>query len=120
MQDEHPRERQDLAVYDRQLAVSIAGGNPQIAAELFDLLIQELPHQREALSRAYTADDRVELRKLTHKLVGSASYCGTPALKAAAQDLEAALPDDEPQTIADAYAGVLAEICRVMELHGSA
>lgn len=116
MQDERPREDQDLAVYDEQLAVSIAGGNPQIAAELLNLLIRELPLQQEALQRAYAAGELAELRKLSHKLLGSASYCGTPALKAAAQNLEAALPDGESQMIAAAYAQVLDEIRRLMEM----
>lgn len=119
MKDEGPRNDQELAVYDQQLAIDIAGGNPQVAAELLGLLIRELPSQQEALKRAYVAGDLVELRKISHKLHGSASYCGTPALKAAAQDLEATLPDGESALIAGVYARVLDEIHRLLAMHRS-
>lgn len=119
MKEEGSHNYQDLAVYDQQLAIGIAGGNPQIAAELLGLLIRELPFQQEALNRAYGAGDLVELRKISHKLHGSASYCGTSALKAATQNLEAHLPHGEAALIARAYIQVLDEIHRLLEMHGS-
>ena len=107
----------DLQVYDHELAISIAGGSPEIAAELLALLIRELPDELEALHQAFVAGDLEGLRKLSHKLHGSASYCGTPALRIAAQDLEGLLPGATAEPIATAYAHLQEEIRRLMAIH---
>jgi two-component system sensor histidine kinase BarA len=106
----------DAAVYDPVLAAEIAGGNPKIATELLNLLLRELPKQREALNQAFTTDNLKELRELNHKLHGSARYCGTPALIKATSALENTLLSAPPETIAQAVAEVVKEINRLLEL----
>lgn len=104
-----------VPVYDRNLAIRIAGGHPSVAAELLALLIQDLPLQTEALNQAYTGGNLEELRQLAHRLHGSASYCGTPALKRAAETLESVLLEAKTDSLCESYAQVLAEIDRLME-----
>lgn len=102
-----------LPVYDRALAIRVAGGNPRVAAELLGLLLGELPDERQALRRAWERGDKESVRKLAHKLHGSARYCGTPALAAAAAALEAVPPEDAGA--AALFERLLDEIRRLLE-----
>jgi two-component system sensor histidine kinase BarA len=106
-----------LLVYDWNLAIGIAGGNPEIAAELLSLFLQELPSQTAAMRKAVRSGNLEKLRQLTHKLHGSASYCGTPALKEAAQNLESVLIERQTESIPTVYAQLLEEIQRLLQYH---
>mgnify|MGYP001812257747 CR=1 FL=1 len=77
--------------YDRALALHQVGGNPAIADELIGMMMAELPSQKAAMSAAVTAADHQALRQLAHRIHGSASCCGTPAIKQASAALEAAI-----------------------------
>ena len=101
-------------IYDRELAISIAGGNPTVAAELLALLIKDLALQTQAMRHAHAEGELEDLRKQAHKLNGSASYCGTPALKEAAEVLEEVIADAQDARIAAAYARVMTEIERLL------
>lgn len=101
-------------VYDRELAIRIAGGNPTIAAELLALLINDLVGQTQAMRHAHAEGELEELRRQAHKLNGSASYCGTPALKEAAEALEEVIAEAQDARIADAYARIMTEIERLL------
>jgi two-component system sensor histidine kinase BarA len=101
-------------VYDQELAIRIAGGNPTIATELLDLLIKDVAFQIEFMRRAHAEGNLEDLGKQAHKLNGSASYCGTPALKGAAETLEWVIAEAQDAQIEDAYARVMAEIERLL------
>ncbi len=103
-----------VKVIDRELALQRAGGNAQLAAELFSMLLQELPQQRSAIQAALRAEDYPSLQHLVHKLNGSATYCGVPALKAAADVLESSLKRGETSHAARGVATILEEIERVL------
>ncbi|GAB4297309.1 MAG: hypothetical protein Kow0096_15260 [Thiohalomonadaceae bacterium] len=103
-----------LKVIDQELALQRAGGNAQLAAELFGMLLQELPQQRSAIQAALTAGDYPALQHLVHKLNGSATYCGVPALKAAADSLESSLKRGVTAQAAAGVACVVEEIDRVL------
>ncbi len=82
-------------VYDRGQALAVTGGNARIADELLSLLLRELP---------------------AHKLQGSATYCGTPALKAAALALEhAAQARVPPEAVEAARRHLVGEIQRLRQ-----
>lgn len=103
-------------VYDSNLAIGIAGGNAKIAAELLALLLKDLPIQRQALNDAFNSDNLQELRRLNHKLHGSARYCGTPALERSTRELEMALGTASQDMIVKAVGRVQREINRLLEL----
>lgn len=103
-----------MKVIDQDLALQRAGGNAQLAAELFSMLLQELPQQRSAVEAALAAGDYPALQQLVHKLNGSATYCGVPALKAAADALETSLKRGETAHAAGGVASILEEIDRVL------
>jgi HPt (histidine-containing phosphotransfer) domain-containing protein len=78
-------------VYDRALALSRVGNNPAIADELLALMLAELPSQREELVSAFSAREHAGLRRLAHRLRGSAGCCGMPRLEHACHAVEMAV-----------------------------
>lgn len=78
-------------VLDRKQAVQKAGGDPQLAKGLFDILLKELPDQLEKLNTAYAKGSLGSLWEHAHKIHGSTAYCGVPTLQQAVASLESAL-----------------------------
>ena len=72
-------------------AIEQAGGNPELARELFTMLLQELPVLKNKLNQAYNNADNESLWNLAHKIHGSTAYCGVPLLEQATRDLENAI-----------------------------
>ncbi len=103
-------------VYDRGQALAVTGGNARIADELLSLLLRELPAQEAALLELNAGGDEAGLAELAHKLQGSATYCGTPALKAAALALEhAAQARVPPEAVEAARRHLVGEIQRLRQ-----
>jgi two-component system sensor histidine kinase BarA len=86
------------------------GGNRILADELLNMLLAELPAQRQALERAYLANDMPALHSHVHQLHGSASYCNVPLLKDSAAALECALLTQALEVIPARYATLCAAI----------
>jgi len=72
-------------------AIEQAGGNPDLAKELFTMLLKELPVLKHKLNQAFISGDEKSLWDHAHKIYGSTAYCGVPALNNAAKELEEAL-----------------------------
>ncbi|MDH3948438.1 MAG: Hpt domain-containing protein [Gammaproteobacteria bacterium] len=72
-------------------AIEQAGGNPDLARELFSMLLQELPELKHKLNQAFNSADKQGLWDHAHKIHGSTAYCGVPLLQKAARDLEQAI-----------------------------
>jgi len=75
-------------IFDKQLGIKLAGGNEQLADELFPMLISELPTHRENLLKALKENSHDDLKKHIHKLHGGTKYCGVPSLLTCAANLE--------------------------------
>jgi CheY-like chemotaxis protein len=73
---------------DFNLAKQLANADEHLALELLRLLVKELPEYKTTINKAYNAKDLERLTKITHKLNGSAGYCGTVKLKKYAKILE--------------------------------
>lgn len=78
-------------VLDKTLAVEKAGGKPDLAKELFAMLLNELPELKNLMNMAYQANDPQGFWDHTHKIYGSTAYCGVPALRNSAKALENAI-----------------------------
>lgn len=105
-----------MKVIDKELALQRAGGNEQLAAELFGMLQRELPEQSRKIKAALAERDYPTLQHLVHKLNGSATYCGVPALKAAADELEGQLKRAIFEHADRGVDTILSEIDRIMAL----
>ena len=77
-------------IRDEDAAIRIAGGNADLAQELFTAFLDGLHPHVEGLRTLHRAGDWPELCNEAHRLHGSAAYCGVPALKSAVKRLELA------------------------------
>ena len=78
-------------ILDKKRAVKKAAGDPQLAKELFAILLKELPDQLEKLNSAYAKGALGSLWDHAHQIHGSTAYCGVPILQQAVSSLESAL-----------------------------
>ena len=72
-----------LPMLDIPHAIEQAGGNPELAMELFTMLLKELPDLKNKLNQTFNDGDNQ-----AHKIYGATAYCGVPALQKAAKELE--------------------------------
>jgi HPt (histidine-containing phosphotransfer) domain-containing protein len=77
-----------LPMLDIPHAIEQAGGNSELAKELFTMLLKELPDLKQKLNQAFNNGDEQGLWDHAHKIHGSTAYCGVPALNKAAKELE--------------------------------
>jgi two-component system sensor histidine kinase BarA len=78
----------ELPLRDLAQALSATGGNARLLDEAVAALRGELPGALSALSEAIETQRWDELVARAHRLQGTASYCGVPALRRALADLE--------------------------------
>lgn len=104
-----------LRAVDEKLALERAGGNADLARELYQMLQNELPDYQGRLPTLYAEGDMRSLQEAVHKLNGSATYCGVPALKAAAETMESNLKRGEQDRYEEGLNAVLNEIQRVLQ-----
>ncbi len=100
--------------FDKQQALEQTGNNSVLAKDLFEMLIAELPEQKNKLQQALTDNDHKALRDHAHKIHGSTAYCGVPGLKAAAYDLECLIRDKVEARLVDGVTRVAGEIDRLI------
>lgn len=102
-------------VVDIALAMEQAAGNEQLAKELFQMLLAELPVLLEKLTSAIHALDTQAIWDHAHKIYGSTAYCGVPALRAVAQKLESDIKSQDMAAVKE-QTGILAtEIQRLLD-----
>jgi len=89
----------DLPVIDAKLGVERAFGQADVWRTILDMLIKDLPESMANIEGAFTDHNLEDLRKAAHKLHGSSSYCGTPAVQNAAKMLELACIKNEAEQI---------------------
>ena len=99
MIDPTPAKDSDL-IQDPDLALELAGGDAELAADLMTALLDGLPDEIEALRACLAESDWPGLADYAHQVRGATRYCGVPALDAAIEALErAARIDDGPRCI---------------------
>jgi two-component system, NarL family, sensor histidine kinase BarA len=86
-----------LPVRDLDKALSVTGSDRKLADEMFEQLKQELPGHLSAIESAQARNDWSTLREISHKLHGSTSSCGVPALDYAVQQYQAACRDQSQE-----------------------
>jgi two-component system sensor histidine kinase BarA len=86
-------------VIDTELALEQAAGNEQLAKELFQMLLTELPELLGKLQSAVHANDSQAIWDHAHKIYGSTAYCGVPALRTVAQKLESDIKAQDTNAI---------------------
>lgn len=95
---------------DISLALEQVAGNEPLAKELFGMLLSELPELNGKLAQAITECNAKAMWDHAHKIYGATAYCGVPALRTAAQDMEVAIKAMDEHRIQQQYAELNREI----------
>ncbi|MGD8484109.1 MAG: Hpt domain-containing protein [Thioalkalispiraceae bacterium] len=82
-------------ILDKTEALEKAGGKADLARELFGMLINELPKLKELMNTAYQANNAQDFWDHAHKIHGATAYCGVPALRLSAKNLEDAIKQNK-------------------------
>ncbi len=94
-----------------QAIIEKTGGNRRVAGMLMAKLVQELPEQLAEVEKALDKDDYHLAREITHKINGSASFCGLLGIRKAANELETALTTaSSKDTLRDRFQAMGSEI----------
>jgi two-component system sensor histidine kinase BarA len=104
-----------LNAIDTKLALERAGGNQDLARELYQMLQNELPNYLSNIKHHFNNGDYAALLEVVHKLNGSATYCGVPALKEAAATMEGHLKQGAEGCYANGFNDILHEIKRLQQ-----
>lgn len=104
-----------LPIRDMEKALSVTGGDPKLADEMYQQLKRELPDQVASLEAAHTTLDWQALREIAHKLHGSTSACGVAALDNAVQQLNAACRAESEDSAALYLRSVQSEADRLLK-----
>ena len=75
-------------VIDLELGAKILNSDLAAAEKMISELVKALPDDLKKIETAFSKKDYHSLRDLAHYLKGGASYCGTPRLKQAANELD--------------------------------
>lgn len=105
----------EIKIVDKDLALERAGGNADLARDLYQMLQKELPTYLEKIPKLFLANDIQALTASVHKLHGSATYCGVPALRGATESLETSLKRGESENYQQGLDDVLGAIRQLME-----
>jgi two-component system sensor histidine kinase BarA len=104
------------ATYDRALALSRVGGNPAIADELLELMLAELPEQRQGLLATYAEGEHKGLRRLAHRLRGSSGCCGMRPLEQACHAVELAVDNGSDADLPILVAALIGQVDQALAL----
>ena len=113
-----PKDQDALAVRDETAALAYASGDPQLAAELLETLLAELPAALMALRVGVSELDWPGVAEHAHQIRGATGYCGLPALDAALETLERAARIGDPERCPAAFADVEHQLERLHDRLG--
>jgi two-component system sensor histidine kinase BarA len=102
-------------VINYQQALEQADGNEELAKELFEMLLNELPVLKQKLNIAIKENDIQGCWDHTHKIYGSTAYCGVPALREAAFIMESTVKGENMGKIEENFTALVTEIDRLLE-----
>jgi len=102
-------------VINYQIALEQAAGDEELAKELFGMLLSELPVLKQKLDIAIKENDLKGCWDHAHKIYGSTAYCGVPALKAVAQEMESVVKNEDLGQITENFTLLATEIERLLE-----
>jgi len=103
-------------IIDYKVALEQAAGDEQLAKEIFEMLLAELPKLKQDLQAALSTKDHTASWDHAHKLYGSTAYTGVPRLKAVAHKMETAVKQNDETLINETFTTLVTEIDSVLEI----
>lgn len=89
-------------VFDISEALKVTQQKVDLAGDMFAMLLNSLDEISQKIKTATDTGDMEELQEVVHKLHGGCCYCGVPALRQAAADLDAMLQRKQYNELTDA------------------
>jgi two-component system sensor histidine kinase BarA len=106
-----------MEIFDSEAAIKQAGGDAQLADELFGMLLSELPDYQQKVDMQCKQADYDKLLDTVHKLNGATRYTGVPALSVAANQFEQALRRDGTTNYHELCNNLISEIQRLKDAY---
>ncbi|MES9830908.1 MAG: response regulator [Candidatus Thiodiazotropha sp. DIVDIV] len=104
-----------LPVRDMDKLLAITGGDQRLADEMFQQLCLELPQQLLLIKNYIDQSDWFNLTEIAHKIHGSTSSCGVPALDNAINKFEQLCKSEDEKKILDNFVQLEQEIERLLK-----
>ena len=104
-----------LPVRDIDKLLAITGGDRQLADEMFQQLCLELPQQLISIKNYIDDSDWLNLKEIAHKIHGSTSTCGVPALDHVIKKFEFICKSGDQEQLNDSYIQLEREIERLLK-----
>ena len=101
---------ESLPVVDLELALSVANYKPQLAINMFNMLMENLENDEERIRDHWETENYPELLEVVHALHGASRYCGVPAFRNALHHFETQLKMDNIQALPDCMRQLTTEI----------
>ncbi|MCG7969067.1 MAG: response regulator [Candidatus Thiodiazotropha taylori] len=105
----------ELPVRDTDKLLAITGGDQQLADEMFKQLCLELPQQLLTIKKLIDESDWNNLKELAHKIHGSTSSCGVPALDYKVKEFEKVCKQEDTDQLLSSYIQLEHEIERLLK-----
>ena len=106
--------KNETELFSKTAALELAAGNTQLANELTNMLINELPDHLKIIKQTLSEGDIELLRQHAHKLHGATRCCGAIALRNAAEQLESDIDNDISEKIESSTELLTTEIDRLI------
>jgi len=105
-----------MSLFDKDLALKQAGGNAELAKELFEMLVKDLPISLELAKNAHRNLNKDLFWDAIHKIHGGTAYCGVPDLKSSCKLLEDEIKLQYPsQNVDIAFSNFKTHVCALQE-----
>ncbi|MFI4937578.1 MAG: two-component sensor histidine kinase BarA [Candidatus Berkiellales bacterium] len=100
---------------DWEKTLKLAGNKALLAKEMLKGLIEIIRPTQSNINQSYAKKDFKTMREDVHRLHGACCYCGVPALKAAASQLETAIVKKEEEMISFLMVEFNKEVNRLLQ-----
>ncbi|HHC71552.1 MAG TPA: response regulator [Thiotrichales bacterium] len=100
-------------------AIELCGGNAELAEELLEMLVRELPEMQRSIHLAWRSGSIENLESAAHRLHGAAACCAVLPLKEAAGALEKAAIRRWVEEIPERMEELTAQIERFLATHST-
>ncbi|MEC8103054.1 MAG: response regulator [Pseudomonadota bacterium] len=101
-------------IFNRELSLHQANGNPGLAIDMFNMLLDMLRKEKDNLLDLWEEEELEGLLGAIHRLHGAARYCGVPALRAALEAFESGLKAKQSQDYPQQLRQVMTETERLL------
>lgn len=110
----------DTSVINWEMSLKQVGGRVNLAEELINMFVKELPVTQKSINAAFAAKHYQSLRDLLHKLDGGCAYAGVPGLKKIISELSAVLKNSKQTDKLDGLVALLnREIDEILKVAAS-